>query len=81
MRRHSDVVRAQRAIVLQVLSRKHQGPWTRAELQDAISDIPPGTVARALSLLSADGIVICDGEQVHGSRCTWRLEALELISV
>ncbi len=72
---------AQRAIVLQVLRNDHPEQWSRAELEQAISDIRPRVVGKALAVLTAEGVVVHDDETITASRCARHLDALELVSI
>jgi DNA-binding HxlR family transcriptional regulator len=72
---------AQRATILQLLSEKHRGPWTRSELARAIPDIDPRLVGETLVQLAADGVVILERGHVRASRCARRLDALGMVSV
>jgi DNA-binding HxlR family transcriptional regulator len=72
---------AQRAIVMQLLSDEHRGPWTRSELARAIPDIDPRAVGEALVQLAAEEVAILEGQRVRASRCAWRLDALEMVTI
>jgi hypothetical protein len=79
--KRTDLMLAQRAIVLQVLRDDHAERWTRVELEQEASDIEPLAVSDALMTLDAEGVVILDGEHVEASRCARHLDAIELIGV
>jgi len=78
---HSDDVRAERAVVIQLLRDDHDQQWTLGELREALSDVDPPAIAGALGGLEAEGVVY------HSARYFWatvpirHLDALGLIAV
>jgi hypothetical protein len=73
---------AQRAIVHQVIRDDHPERWTQAELERELSDLPPGSVRKAIMGLETEGVV--EGAQltvVWASRCLRYLDALGLVSI
>jgi hypothetical protein len=74
-------VRAQRAIVTQVLRDDHPEGWTRTELESELDDLDPEAVAVALERLQEQGVVRLEGKQVSACACARHLDALELISI
>jgi hypothetical protein len=79
--KRSDPTRAERAVALQVLRGDHHERWSRAELEQAVSDIEPAAVSDALVRLAADGVMVLDGDRVLASPCAMRLDALGLIAI
>jgi DNA-binding HxlR family transcriptional regulator len=73
--------RAERSIVLESLADDHPKRSTRKELGDALKDIEPKVVGKALERLAADGVVVLDGGHVEASRCARKLDALGLVSI
>jgi len=78
---HSDGVRAERAVVIQLLREDHGQQWTSEELREALPDIDPPSIAGALGRLEAEGVAY------HSARYYWatgpvrRLDALGLIAI
>jgi hypothetical protein len=79
--KRKDVKLAQRGIATQVLRDDHPKPWTRAELERALSDLDPQTVRDALDRMHEAGAVVIVGELVEASRCARHLDALLLIGI
>ena len=76
-----DLTLVQRAIILQVLRDDHPEKWTRAELEQQLSDIEPLTVSDALAGLAIAEVVSVDGESVCAARCVRHLDILGLLGV
>jgi hypothetical protein len=72
---------AERAIVLQVLRDDHDERWTRAELEEQVSDLAPQVARDGIARLEAERVVVTEGEHVLASRCARHMDALELVSV
>ncbi len=72
---------AERAIVLQALRDDHDERWTRAELEEQVSDLPPQAVRDGLVRLEAERVLVTEGEHVLASRCVRHLDRLELASI
>jgi hypothetical protein len=72
---------AQRSILMQLLRDDHPQPWTRAEIQTALDDLPAQAISDALARLEAEAVVVLDGEQVQASRAARYIDALGLICV
>jgi hypothetical protein len=81
-RRFGDQRIAERAIVLEVLRSDHARRWTRAQLEDALSDVQPEVVESAFEDLASEGVIeLVARDQARASRCTRRLNALKMISI
>jgi hypothetical protein len=71
----------QRAIIHQLLRDDHTERWTPKQLQRALIDIPPETIAEALTELEAAGVAWRLDDYVGASRCARRLFSLDLICI
>ena len=72
---------AERAIILQLLRDDHDERWTPAELVSEITDLGPKAIRAGLAQLVAEGVVVTLDGHVLASRCSRRLDDLELIGV
>jgi hypothetical protein len=78
----SDTYLEQRAIVHQLLRHDdHTERWTPKQLQRALSDIAPETIAEALAELEASGVAWRLDDYVGASRCARHLFSLDLITI
>jgi hypothetical protein len=72
---------AKRAIVLQLLRNDHSPEWSRAELQNEMSDIDARLVNDAIDALAQRGVAVRDGETVCASSAARCLDELELLTI
>jgi hypothetical protein len=72
---------AERAIDLQVLRDDHDERWTRAELEEQVSDLAPQTIRDGLTRLEGERVIVTEGEHVLASRCARHMDRLDLVSV
>jgi hypothetical protein len=72
--------RLERGIVLTLLAEEHDERWARHELAAAVR-VERSILDGALERLQADGVAVIDGEQVLASRCTRRIDELDLIGI
>jgi hypothetical protein len=78
----SDHRKVERAIVLQLLRRDHGERWSRTELQAALDNIEPSTLAEALERLERHGVALTpSADAIAASPCARRLDDLELIGL
>jgi hypothetical protein len=68
-------------ITLLVLKSNHPDPWSRAEIEVALNDIPAWDINDALAELEDEGVVILNGEQVEASRCARYIDSIETIRI
>jgi hypothetical protein len=72
---------AERAIVLQVLRDDHDERWTRAELEEQVSDLAPQAICDGLARLESESVIVTEGRHVLASRCVRHIDRLELVSI
>jgi hypothetical protein len=78
----SDHRKVERAIVLQLLRHDHGERWSRTELQAALDNIEPSTLAEALERLERHGVALApSADAIAASPCARRLDDLELIGL
>jgi hypothetical protein len=80
----TQIQKAERAIILQVLRDDHEAIWRRAELEAEILGFSRRVFGDALGRLEVEGVVVIDGEQnerVRASRCALHLDELGHISI
>jgi hypothetical protein len=73
--------RAERAVILQVLSDDHEQSWSRAELQDELVCIEAAVIDGVLTGLGEAGVVNVGDGRVSVSDAVKRLDELDLICV
>jgi hypothetical protein len=73
--------RAEHLIMLQLLDNEHHGPWTRAELETKLNNIPPHEITTALTHLRGERVLTIESGQIRASRCARHLDRLELIAI
>ncbi|HTD58296.1 MAG TPA: hypothetical protein VK672_05325 [Solirubrobacteraceae bacterium] len=73
--------RAERAVILQVLSDEHEQWWSRAELQDELVCIEAAVIDGVLTGLGEAGVVNVGDGRVSASDAVKRLDELDLICV
>ena len=76
-----DAMRAQRAVVLQLLRDDRTERWTRAELERELGDLPLLTIDRAVVSLAENGVVRTSGQSLCASVCTRYIDTLGLIAI
>jgi hypothetical protein len=77
-----DHRKVERAIVLQLLRDDHDERWSRTELQAALDNIEPSTLAEALERLERHGVALTpSADAIAASPCARRLDDLELIGL
>lgn len=79
--RDREARKAERAIVLQLLSDARAERWSVAELTAEISGFEAAVVEGALRRLTRERVLHRDGSHVWASRAARRLDALELVGI
>ncbi len=77
----SDIWRAERVVVMQLLRDDRPGRWKLAELANEIADIQPALLERALGRLEQEQVVQRAESEIWASRAARRLDELALIGI
>ncbi len=77
----SDIWRAERAIVMQLLRDDRAERWKVAELARELADLEPALVERALGRLEQEQVAQRAGSEIWASRAARRLDELRLIGI